>query len=111
MNKLETNALRIAELMGWISNDEGAENTFVQVYSSYNGLMPIVFECNVGFNVFQIQFDSKQVRFLRNNYQIEFDHGDGGIYYDSQDDEPLEFLFIEKIQKAVIKYLELKNDE
>ena len=52
MTKLERNALhalRIAELMGWISNDEGAENTFVQVYSSYNGLMPIVFECNSVF--------------------------------------------------------------
>ena len=110
MNKLQTNALRIAELMGWRSNDEGAENTFVQVYSSYNGLMHIVFECNTGDNLFAIRFDEDKVDLLRNNKWIKFDPSDGGLYQVDYEEEPIENFFIRAIQLAVIKYLELKND-
>ena len=128
MNNIEQNALRIAELLGWNpdSRDNNVYNivienrgpnewlrqpqyAVVKTFSSYNGLMPLVFECNAGFNTVAIIINEDNVQLLNNNKYVEFDHGDGGIYYDANDDEPLEFLFIEKIQLACIKYLELKN--
>ena len=111
MNNLERNALRIAELMGWSSDDEGADKTFMQVFSSYNGLMPIVFECNTGDNLFAIRFDEDKLDLLRNNKWIEFDPSDGGLYQVDYEEEPNENFFIEALQLACIKYLELKNDE
>lgn len=128
MTNIEQNAMRIAELIGndnedgcnayervidccgyteWILNENKA---IIKTFSSYQGLMPIVFECNTGFNTFAIRIGENQIQLLRNNKYVEFDHGDGGIYHDACEDEPLEFLFIEKIQLAVIKYLELKNE-
>ncbi len=111
MNKLQTNALRIAELMGWSSDDEGADKTFMQVFSSYNGLMPIVFECNTGDNLLAIRFDEDKVDLLRNNKWIEFDPSDGGLYQVDYEEEPNENFFIQALQLACIKYLELKNEK
>ena len=128
MNNLETNALRIAGLMGWRYNPIFQQNTLdcntyfadavkissndelIELYSSYNGLMPIVFECNTGDNLFAIRFDEDKVDLLRNNKRIEFDPSDGGLYQVDYEEEPNENFFIEALQLAVIKYLELKND-
>ena len=45
MTKLETNALRIIELLYPDIDINGIEK-YKQFCSSYNGLMPIVYECN-----------------------------------------------------------------
>ena len=113
MTKLETNALRIAELMGWkyqytdrwsrietYSKNELTKSSveLKRLFSSYNGLMPIVFECNKSDVDYPITM---------NPYQIKAYPGDGMDIY-GYNTEP---EFIEAIQLACIKYLELKNDE
>ena len=98
MNKLQTNALRIAELKGWSSDDEGADKTFMQVFSSYNGLIPIVFECNADIN-YRIHIYEECVIFST---------ADGEMLLPKLKYE-LEPEFIESLQLAVIKYLELKK--
>lgn len=118
MTKLQTNALRIAELMGWKYNPIFKQNTLdcntyfadavkissneelVELFSSYNGLMPIVFECNSKspygdiFNI-SIYYDSVVI-------YINFER-DSSYYYET---EP---KFIEALQLACIKYLEIKH--
>ena len=110
MNKVQTNALRIAELMGWGSDDEGADKTFMQVFSSYNGLMPIVFECNGVFasNVsHEIEISRYFVRIhIANLNQLADVVPEIDSYSFDYNTEP---EFIEAIQLACIKYLELKN--
>ena len=102
MNNLQTNALRIAELMGWSSDDEGADKTFMQVFSSYNGLMPIVFECNSRKECQIIEIGLNQVSIIYVNY-ADFT---SEVYTNQFISEP---EFVEALQLAVIKYLELKN--
>ena len=126
MNKLQINALRIAELMGYkpfgeridglpmgytLNNSSWATCDIIPKFIDYNGLMPIVFECNTGDNLFAIRFDEDKVDLLRNNKWIEFDPSDGGLYQVDYEEEPIENFFIKAIQLACIKYLELKNDE
>ena len=126
MNNIETNALRIAELMGYkpfgeridgspmgytLNNSSWATCDIIPKFIDYNGLMPIVFECNTGDNSFAIRFDEDKVDLLRNNKWIEFDPSDGGLYRVDYEEEPIENFFIEALQLAVIKYLEIKNDE
>ena len=100
-DELKENALRIAELMEWISNDEGAENTFVQVYSSYNGLMPILLECVysglLDFEIFSA------------NRKLFVEISECGTV---KGEKPIktEVEFINEIQLLIIKYLELKNE-
>ena len=105
MNNIEKNALRIADLI----NPNRALRTFwrdadIYKFSSYNGLMPFVFECNqndhISFtmtstcvHVTEIN-TSKPMRDRLNDFPIG-------------DTEP---EFIQAIQLAVIKYLELKNE-
>ena len=91
MNNLERNAIKIAELIGLPTTPS---NTFVFEY--YNGLMPIVFECNKSDVDYPITM---------NPYQIKAYPGDGLDIY-GYHTEP---EFIEALQLAVIKYLELKN--
>ena len=91
MNNLETNALRIAELIGLPTTPS---NTYV--FEQYNGLMPIVFECNKSNVDYPINICP---------HQIQEYPGDALDIY-SYDTEP---EFIEAIQLACIKYLELKN--
>ena len=113
MNNLQTNALRIAELMGY--EQSKAEHVLIRhrvghnkkeildVFSSYQGLMPIVFECNNShFSVIQV------AHLYRRNYILFVDVNDctsnDPVYYETEPE------FIEAIQLAVIKYLEIKND-
>ena len=110
MKTIEKNALRIAELMGWnIFHDDTPhsvqllvkENIYadyeetISDFSSYNGLMPIVFECNKSDIDYPISM---------NPYQVKAYPGDGMDIY-GYNTEP---EFIEAIQLACIKYLELK---
>lgn len=105
MNKLQTNALRIAELLEY---DEWRLNNIQDVlicrYTAYDYLMPIVFECNSNdyisftmtsgcFHVTEVN-TTKPMKDRLNNYTFN-------------NTEP---EFIEAIQLACIKYLELKND-
>ena len=95
MTKLETNALRITELLYPNIDINGIEK-YKEFFSSYNGLMPIVFECNKSNVDYPINI---------NPHQITAYPGDALDIY-SYDTEP---EFIEAIQECVIKYLELKN--
>ena len=113
MNNLETNALRIAELMGYkpfgeridglpmgytLNNSSWATCDIIPKFIDYNGLMPIVFECNKSNVDYPINI---------NPHQITAYPCDALDIY-SYNTEP---EFIEALQLAVIKYLEIKNDE
>ena len=112
MNNLETNALRIAELMGWKYQytdrwsriETYSKNKIVKssvelkrLFSSYNGLMPIVFKCNKSDVDYPININPHQIKA----------YPDDALDIYSYDTEP---EFIDAIQECVIKYLELKND-
>ena len=102
MTKLETNALRIIGLLYPDIDINGIEK-YKDFFSSYNGLMPIVFECNNSpFCVIQTGC------LYRRNYIQFVDVNDctcnDPVYYETEPE------FIEALQLAVIKYLELKND-
>ena len=122
MNNLETNALRIAELMGWkyqytdrwsrietYSKNELTKSSveLKRLFSSYNGLMPIVFECNQSSNDITIDIDCNDVVLTQynSNYKLVCTYGING----EQTFIKTEETFIKAIQLAVIKYLELKN--
>ena len=104
MNNLEQNALRIAELIGYkkvldmyCKNGQSFHEHKIETFSSYNGLMPIVFECNKSDIDYPININPSQVRAYP---------GDGlDIYSYNTESE-----FTEALQQAVIKYLELKNE-
>ena len=96
MNNIEKNALRIAELIGLPTNKS---NTMV--FEQYNGLMPIVFECICDARTLCEIRISSIVKLRRNINWL-----DGENFTFTYDTEP---EFIEAIQQAVIKYLELKN--
>lgn len=99
MTKLETNALRIAELKGFIIKDDPKELEYlIAKFDDYNGLMPIVFECNAGI-LFGI--------IIRPDEVVLHEYGTAKYYY--MCDYTTEPEFIEALQLAVIKYLELKN--
>ena len=129
MNKLETNALRIAELMGWRYNPIFQQNTLdcntyfadavkissndelIELYSNYQGLMPIVFECNSVFasNVsheigISRYFVSIHIADLNQSADVVPEIDSYSFDYNFTEPE-----FIEALQLAVIKYLELKN--
>ena len=99
MTKLETNALRIIELLYPDIDINGIEK-YKQFFSSYQGLMPIVFECNSGIS-FGITIKPNDI--MLHNYTKE------KYYFDFNYKKEPEF--IEALQLAVIKYLEIKNDE
>ena len=108
MNNIETNALRIAELI----NPNRALRTFwrdadIYKFSSYNGLMPIVFECNKSELDMTIDIDMNDVIVTqyKSNHKNIFTYG---IYQENEFIKS-ENTFIEAIQLAVIKYLELKS--
>ena len=109
MNNLKTNALRIAELLGYeqskvehvlIRHRVGHnKKEILEEYYSYNGLMPIVFECN----------------YVQDDLDIEIVIYGSGLDVHLNDEDILITTFdtkegfIESLQLAVIKYLELKN--
>ena len=106
MNNIEQNALRIAELKYPLINGNcpeiHKENLFgiSKRYKSYNGLMPIVFECNSGVDYgitvnWSVRLTDKK-------------HGETLLYAFNIIGDGAE-SFINALQLAVIKYLELKN--
>ena len=99
MNNLVRNAIKIAELIGLPTTPP---NTFVFEY--YDGLLPIVFECNSShFSIIQV------ARLYHRNYILFVDVNDctsnDPVYYETEPE------FIEALQLAVIKYLKLKNEK
>lgn len=105
MNNIEQNALRIAELKGFIIKDDTKELEYlIAKFNSYNGLMPIVFECNsddyISFTMTSTCFHVSELNTIKpmrdrlNNYPFG----------------KSEESFIEAIQECVIKYLEVKNE-
>ena len=108
MNNLEQNALRIAELRPtYIDNVPfgnkiiQSESRIIEIYSSYNGLMPIVLECNKsGRYGITINWSVRLGDKVKNKTLL---------YYFRVGLQP-EPEFIEAIQLACIKYFELKND-
>ena len=102
MNNLEQNALRIADLI----NPNRALRTFwrdadIYKFSSYQGLIPIVFECN-----------KSEHYGITINWSVRLTNKTDGktLYYKFKVTLRTESEFIEAIQLAVIKYLELKNE-
>ena len=111
MNNLETNALRIAELLYPDIDINGIEK-YKDFFSSYEGLMPIVFECNGVFasNVsHEIEISRYFVRIhiadLNQSADVVPEIDSSSFDYNTEPE------FIQAIQLAVIKYLELKNDK
>ena len=98
MTKSETNALRIVELLYPNIDINGIEK-YKEFFSSYNGLMPIVFECNNNTNM-EIHIYPPTVQLLGYKKYVF------GYKNNLDKTEP---EFIEAIQECVIKYLELKN--
>ena len=98
MTKSETNALRIIGLLYPDIDINGIEK-YKQFFSSYNGLMPIVFECNNNTNM-EIHIYPPTVQLLGYKKYVF------GYKNNLDKTEP---EFIEAIQECVIKYLELKN--
>ena len=110
MTKLEANALRIIELLYPDIDINGIEK-YKDFFSSYNGLMPIVFECNSVFasNVsHEIETSRYFVRIhiadLNQSADVVPEIDSYSFDYNLTEPE-----FIEAIQECVIKYLELKN--
>ena len=109
MTKSETNALRITELLYPDIDINGIEK-YKHFFSSYEGLMPIVFECN---NIFASNV-SHEIEISRYFVRIHIadlnQSADVVPEIDSYSfDYNTEPEFIEAIQECVIKYLELKN--
>ena len=110
MNNIEQNALRIAELLGYkkvldmyCKNGQSFHEHKIETFSSYNGLMDIVFECKQS-RLHTINILAVSVVFGTYDSMNEFE----AIYGKSFDTKSKE-SFIEAIQECVIKYLELKS--
>ena len=106
MNNIEQNALRIAELKDAIG-DVTDRRELIEFFSSYDGLMPLVFECNKSELDMTIDIDMNDVIVTqyKSNHKNIFTYG---IYQENEFIKS-ENTFIEAIQLAVIKYLELKS--
>ena len=107
MNNLERNAIKIAELIGLPTTPS---NTFVFEY--YDGLMPIVFECNSVFastvsHEIEISRYFVRIHIADLNQSADVVPEIDSYSFDYNFTEP---EFIEALQLAVIKYLEIKND-
>lgn len=106
MNNIEQNSLRIAELKDAIG-DVTDRWELIEFFSSYDGLMPLVFECNnpenwktfamlITIGIDYTCIDKSDEKFWQNIGTWKFERNN-------------EQSKIEAIQLAVIKYLELKN--
>ena len=109
MNNLETNDLQIAELLYPDIDINGIEK-YKEFFSSYEGLMPIVFECNSVFasNVsheigISRYFVSIHIADLNQSADVVPEIDSCSFDYNTEPE------FIEALQLACIKYLELKN--
>ena len=115
MSNIESNAIKIAELLGYELvpsllgtevyyhlGDSFTQNEVNRLFSSYNGLMPIVFECR--------RTGSKYFISIGNDYIALDSHISGWINETTVVyNRDSETEFIKAIQLACIKYLELKN--
>lgn len=115
MNNIEQNALRIAELTGTfmynkfarmgqlMSEKRGEKVKCIEYYSSYQGLMPIVFECEMSEDhSITITSSSVHISELHTSKPMSKRNSSYAIKNTKES-------FIEAIQLACIKYLELKN--
>ena len=126
MNNLETNALRIAELMGYkpfgeridglpmgytLNNSSWATCDIIPKFIDYNGLMPIVFECN-GVFASNVSHEIEISRYFVRIHIADLNQSADVVpEIDSYSfDYNAEAEFIESLQLAVIKYLEIKDD-
>ena len=109
-NKIKENAIKIAELRHKTPDVKDIScpiykqriNDLSKTYSSYDGLMPIVFECNMGpakYGFIDIQFKRKYVQYLCDENPAYFEF----LEFDD------EYKFMEALQLCCIKYLEVKN--
>ena len=98
MTNLETNALRIAELREHDLSEQCWHYILIESFSHYDYLMPIVFECNADIN-YRIHIYEECVIFST---------ADGEMLLPKLKYE-LEPEFVEALQLACIKYLELRN--
>lgn len=116
-DKIKENAIKIIKLLGLgltlpqniilTSNEsynlllnpikEQKENSFIELYSSYNGLMPIVFECNKSEIDINIFLYPKYLCIVNGN------HKPINYKYNTESE------FILALQECIIKYLEVKN--
>ena len=111
MNNIETNALRIAELLGYkkvldmyCKNGQSFHEHKIETFSSYNGLMPIVFECEMSEDhSITITSSSVHISELHTSKPMSKRNSSYAIKNTKES-------FIEAIQLACIKYLELKNE-
>ena len=98
MNNLETNALRIWELL----NKAEGNSLLSKKYREYRGLMPIVFECNRGDSAIKLKKHFVEFWYLGDNETSHYnDYRSNYIITEPE--------FIEALQLACIKYLELKS--
>lgn len=118
MTNLKLNAIRIAELLGYDlvvensvavyyhSGDKIQEKTITNLFSSYNGLMPIIFECNQN-SCYSVTIQKTRVILTA----VLEDRV--AVYYDSDklEKKKSELEFVEALQTTVIKYLELKKEK
>ena len=111
MNNLQTNALRIAELKGFIIKDDPKELEYlIAKFDDYNGLMPIVFECN-GVFASNVSHEIEISRYFVRIHIADLNQSADVVpEIDSYSfDYATEPEFVKALQLAVIKYLELKN--
>ena len=109
MSNIGQNALRIIELLYPDIDINGIEK-YKEFFSSYQGLMPIVFECNSVFasNVsHEIEisryFVSIHIADLNQSADVVPEIDSYSFDYNTEPE------FIESLQLAVIKYLEIKD--
>ena len=109
MNKLETNALRIIELLYPDIDINGIEK-YKHFFSSYEGLMPIVFEC-IGLFASNVSHEIEISRYFVRIHIADLNQSADVVpeidsYSFDYNTEP---EFIEALQLACIKYLEIKD--
>ena len=103
------NAIKIAELLGIKRHilDFGESRIPARFYySSYNGLMPIVFECNSSHGNYHWEIEIK----VNNIKLLELCDSQETIYIVDTYTYQTQPEFILALQECIIKYLEVKND-
>ena len=111
MTKLETNALRIAELRGHDLSEQCWHYILIESFSHYDYLMPIVCECN-GVFTSNVSHEIEISRYFVRIHIADLNQSAEVVpeIYSYSFDYTTEPEFIEALQLACIKYLEIKND-
>ena len=108
MNNIEKNAIRIAKLLreDIVSNGDMSQyynQMLIMDYSSYDYLMPIVWESKQFDSQYTISISQKYVELISDEGYCKLSI----LCYNTKKNHETEF--IEAIQKACIEYLELKG--